>query len=241
MPRSLLQIRRSILLQQTTACLIWLVLVVKLAACLWLEANFTLWWPWNAFKSMLSPTSWMYTIGFALVQAPVLIVHCALVSPSETQPLQLPRKFARIKRFATLLILKWTPTSWLRALQLNQSSTASQRPEGVISLWNSIPHIHFQHALGRIRGWKQIIKALLFVLALAISAIFSTPLYQSARSSHAGQPLLAVTSFIGSKLQHWTCQMCLHPAGGLNDAIFGVIVALTFVIAFFARYSSHQS
>ena len=29
-------------------------------------------------------------------------------------------------------------------------------------------------------------------------------------------------------------------AGGLNDAIFGVIIAFTFVIAFFARYSLQQ-
>lgn len=235
MSRPLLQVRRSILLQRSAACLIWLVLVVKLAACLWLEAGFTLWWPWNALLSVFSPKSWMYTLAFTLVQAPVLIAHCALVAPSETQPLQLPNMIARIKRFTTLLFLKWTPTSWLRALQLNQNSTASQRPEGVIQLWDSVPHIRFQHALGRIRGWKRIIKALLLVLALASSAITSTRLYQSARSSHAGQPLLAVTSFICSKLQRWICQMCLHNAGGLNDAIFGVIIALTLVVAFFAR------
>ena len=204
MPRSLLQARRSILAQRSTACLIWLVLVVKLAACLWLEAGFTLWWPWNAFKSVFSPKGWMYTIAFASVQAPVLIAHCALVAPSETHPLQLLSEVARIKRFTTLLTLKWTPTSWLRALQLNQNTTASQRPEGVIRLWDKIPHIHLQHVLGRIRGWKQITKALLLVLALAISAILTTPLYQSARSSHTGQPLLAVTSFVCSKLQHWT-------------------------------------
>ena len=188
MPRSLPQVRRSILLQRSIACLIWLVLVVKLAACLWLEADFALWWPWNASKSMFSLKGWMYTIAFVSVQAPVLIAHCALVAPSETQPLQLPSEIARIKRFTTLLTVKWTPTSWLRALQLNQNTTASQKPEGVIWLWDSIPHIRLQHALGRIRGWKQITKALLLVLALAIGAILTTPLYQSVRRSHAGQP-----------------------------------------------------
>lgn len=201
MPRSLLQVRRSILLQRSAACLIWLVLVVKLAACLWLEAGFTFWWPWNAFKSMFSPQSWLYTIGFALVQALVLIAHCALVAPIETQPLQLPSEVARIKRFTTLLTLKWTPTSWLRALQLNQNTTAKQRLEGVSWLWDSIPHTRFQHALGRVRGWQQITKAILFVLALAVSALLTAPLYQFVRSSHAGQ-MLAVASFVCSKLQH---------------------------------------
>ena len=176
----------------------------------------------------------MYTFGLALLQVPVLIAHCALVAPNETRPLRLPTEVARIKRFATLLTLKWTPTSWLRALQLSQNSTASQRPEGVW-LWDSIPHIRFQHALGRTRGWKQVIKALLFVLALATSAILTIPLYQSVRSSHAGQ---AVNNSCGKLPLLQAAELenvCLQNAGGLNDAVFGVIIALTFVVAFFAR------
>lgn len=234
MPQTLLQVRRAILLQRSAACLIWLIAVVKPAACLWLEAGFTLWWPWNALKSVFSPKNWMYTFGLALLQVPVLIAHCALVAPNETRPLRLPTEVARIKRFATLLTLKWTPTSWLRALQLSQNSTASQRPEGVW-LWDSIPHIRFQHALGRTRGWKQVIKALLFVLALATSAILTIPLYQSVRSSHAGQ---AVNNSCGKLPLLQAAELenvCLQNAGGLNDAVFGVIIALTFVVAFFAR------
>ena len=187
MPQSLVSVRRSVLLQRWVACLIWLVLVVKLATSLWLEAGFTLWWPWNAVKSMFSPNSWMYTLGFALIQAPVLIAHCALITPTETQPLQLPSELARIKRSTTLLTLKWTPTSWLRALQLNQASAASQSPSG-FWLWDNVPRIRFQHVLGRTRGWKQITKALLLTLALATCAILTIPFYQFVRHSRAGQP-----------------------------------------------------
>lgn len=187
MPRSFVSLRRSVLLQRCTACLIWLVLAVKLAASLWLEASFALWWPWNAVTSLFSLKNWLYTIGLALLQAPILVAHSALVTPTETQPLQLPSGLSRIKRSSIILMLKWTPPSWLRGLHLNQSSAASQSPAG-LWLWSSIPHIRFQHALGRVRGWKQITKAILLVLALTVSATLTIPFYQFVRGSSAGEP-----------------------------------------------------
>ena len=187
MPQTLDSARRSLLLQRLTACLIWTLVVVKATACLWITSGLTLRRPWNTFKALFSPQHWAYTIGLTLLQAPVILAHSALISPVETQPLQLPGSAARLKRAATLLVLKWTPTSWLRALQANQQDAVQQRPVGLLRVWESIPHINFQHVLGRHRCWKQVIKALLFAFALVTSAVLSLPLLQSARSSRAGK------------------------------------------------------
>lgn len=186
MPQTLASVQRSVLLQRSAAGLIWLVLVVKLAASVWLTLGFTVRWPWFIVRAMFSPTHWMYSIGFALLQAPVLVAHCALVTSDETQPLQLPRNAARLKRFSVMFMLNWTPTSWLRALQLSQNKAASQRPDSLLRLWESTPRLNFSHALGRLRGWKRITKAVLLLLALIGSAVLSLPLYQAMRSSHTG-------------------------------------------------------
>ena len=186
MPQTLESVKRLVLLHRSAAGLIWLVLVVKFAASVWLTLAFNIWWPWHLVRAMFSPSHWMYTIGFALLQTPVLVAHCALVTPNETQPLQLPSSVAQFKRSSTLFMLNWTPISWLRALQLNQNKAAFQRPEGLLKLWDSTPRLNVSHVLGRLRGWKQISKALLLLLALVASAVLSLLLYQAMQSSHTG-------------------------------------------------------
>ena len=187
MPLTLSAVKQSLRLQRLAACTVWLLLVVKLAAVAWLELNLTLWLPWNVIKAVFSPTHWAYALLLAATQMPMVIVHSTLLLPLETEPLQLPADIAWFKRKSYQLLLKWTPTSWLRTRQGAASHTSDSEAITLLNaLWQMTGSLNIQFALGRAKSLSQLMKLLLLLASCTLSAVLTMPLFSILKTRSPG-------------------------------------------------------
>ncbi len=182
MPQTLAAVKRVIWLQRSGACAIWLLIVVKLAAVLWLEMKPDPWMGLNMIKAAFSPTHWMYAVALLLLQGPVAVAHSAVLFPLETEPLQLPNDLAQLKRAMFKVSIRITPTSWLRGRQ-----GASSNNLLLIELWNRHHSANAQHALGRILGsWRQTGKMVALLVTATLSAVITVHMFGYLKASSAG-------------------------------------------------------
>ena len=187
MPLTLDAVKQSLRLQRLAACTVWLVLVVKLAAVVWLELKLTFWLPWNVIKAVFSPTHLAYALLLTASQIPIVMVHSALLLPLETDPLQLPADVAWFKRKSYQLLLKCTPTSWLRRRQGAASYPSdSEIPRLLTSLWQMTSSLNIQFVLGRAKSWAQLAKLLLFLASCTLSAVITMPLFSILKTRSPG-------------------------------------------------------
>ncbi|KAL0042321.1 hypothetical protein WJX77_009031 [Trebouxia sp. C0004] len=159
--------------------------------------------------SVFRPSHWMSTLALVTLQAPVVVTQSALLLPVEAEPLQLPSDVAAVKRTVTQLLLRWTPTSCLRARQGASSSTLDSKGLNLLfKLWQGSPIPNLQQVVGRLASCWHGVKMSMLLIVCAFSAI--------------------LTSLLLSYLK-------TNSTGSLNDAIFGGILAITFCSTALAR------
>lgn len=188
MPQTLTAVKHSLRLQRSTACLIWLLIVVKVAAVLWLELRPTLWLFWNVTKAIFSPRHWMYTLVLVSFQGPVVIAHSAVLLPLELEPLQLPSDVAKVKRTITQLALRWTPTPCLRTRQGASSNIPdSQGVKLLIKLLSMGCNLNLQHTIGRMASWRQSAKLVMLLMSCTLSALCTIWLFSYLKTHSPGK------------------------------------------------------
>lgn len=189
MPHNLAAVKRSIWLQRLGACLIWTLLIGKVAAVLWLETNASLWFPWGIIKAFVRPTHWLSTLAMITLQAPVIAVQSALVLPIEKEPMQLPSDVVAVERAVTQLLLRWIPTCLLRSRQGAASSAPNSKG---VTLWAKIwqnspsPIPNVQQAMGRVGTWWQTTELLLLLLSCTFNAVLTLHLFSYLRTNSRG-------------------------------------------------------
>ena len=188
MAHALAAVKRSVWLQRSGACLIWTLLIGKVAAVLWLETKVSLWFPWNIIKAFFRPTHWLSTLAMITLQAPVVATQSAVVLAIEKEPLQLPSDIAAVERAVTQLLLRWTPTSLLRSRQGAASSKPNSQGLKILAkIWQSSPIPNCQQAMGRVGSWWQTTKLLLLLLSCTSSAVLTLHLFSYLRTNSTGK------------------------------------------------------
>ncbi len=187
MSQTLAAAKRSLWLQRSGACLIWLTIICKIAAILWLEANFSRWFWLDMIASVFWPSHWMSTLALVTLQAPVVVTQSALLLPIETEPLQLPSDLAAVKGTVTQLLLRWTPTSCLRARQGASSSIPDSKGLDLLfKLWQGGPIPNLQQALGRLSTCWQGVKMSMLLVICTFGAILTSQLFSYLKTNSTG-------------------------------------------------------
>ena len=182
--------KRTVRLQRLGVYLMWLIILVKLYATLWLELRLTIWYPWNVFKALFQPRHWLHTLGFIALQAPIAVLHSTLVLTNEPPPLALPRGISEacsrlqtifVKRMPLSLIqLFWTPAAQQVHIQV---------PSILQRVWHTRPHFSQPHVSNTFSSWQQAMKVLLLVAAITFSGINFIPLFDYLYSDGRGESL----------------------------------------------------
>ena len=187
MSQTLAAAKRSLWLQRTGAILIWLTIICKIAAILWLEAKFSRWCWLDMIMSVFWPSHWMSTLALVMLQAPVVVTQSALLLPVDAEPLQLPSDVAAVKRTVIQLLLRWTPTSCLRARQGASSSKPDSKGLNLLfKLWQGGPIPNLQQALGRLRSCWQSVKMSMLLITCTFSAILTSQLFSYLETNSTG-------------------------------------------------------
>jgi len=137
--------------------------------------------------SVFWPSHWMSTLALVMLQAPVVVTQSALFLPIETEPLQLPSDVAAVKRTVTQLLLRWTPTSCLRARQGASSSMPDSKGLNLLfKLWQGGPIPNLQQALGRLSTCWQGVKMSTLLVICTFSAILTSQLFSYLQTNSTG-------------------------------------------------------
>lgn len=187
MSQTLAAAKRSLWLQRSGACLIWLTIICKIAAIVWLEAKSSRWCWLDMIMSVFWPSHWMSTLALVTLQAPVVVTQSALLLPVEAEPLQLPSDVAAVKRTVIQLLLRWTPTSCLRARQGASSSIPDSKGLNLLfKLWQGGPIPNLQQALGRLGSCWQGVKMSMLLVICTFSAILTSQLFSYLKTNSTG-------------------------------------------------------
>lgn len=183
-------LKRTVRLQRLGVYLMWLIILVKLYATLWLELRLTIWYPYNVFKALFRPRHWLHTLGLIALQAPIAAVHSNLVLNNEPPPLALPRGISDACSRLQTFFVKWMP---LALIQLVWTPTAQQVhiqvPSMLQHVWQTRPHFSQPHVSNTFRSWHQVMKVLLLVAAITFSGVNFIPLFDYLHSDGRGEPL----------------------------------------------------
>ena len=187
MSQTLAAAKRSLWLQRSGACLIWLTIICKIAAILWLETKLSRWIWLNMITSVFWPSHWMSTLALVTLQAPVVVAQSALLLPIETEPLQLPSDIAAVKYTVTQLLLRCTPTSCLRGRQGASSSIPDAKGLNLLfKLWQGGPIPNLPQTLGRLGTYWQGVKMLMLLVGCTFSAILTSQLFSYLKTNSTG-------------------------------------------------------
>lgn len=232
-------LKRSLRLQRLSVYLLWLVIVVKACATLWLELSLTIWYPWNVIKALFCARHWLYTLGFFALQAPVASLHSTLVIVNETPPLSLPRDILEACSSLKTLAIKWMPLGLLQVLFTSPTEEVHvQVPSMLWQVWQTRPQLDIGHMFTVANSWQQVIKMVLLVAATILSGINFIPMFDYLYSNGRGEAKLSCAAAAAQLLSSkpLLMQIDLVASGGLNDVVFGFILAAISVLAMFGRY-----
>ena len=231
-------LKRSLRLQRLSVYLMWLIIVVKASATLWLELSLTIWYPWNVIKALFRPRHWLYTLGFFALQAPVASLHSTLVIVNETPPLSLPQAISEACSSLKTLAIKWMPLGLLQALFTSPTQEVHvQVPSMLWRVWLTRPQLDIGHMFTVANSWQQVIKMVLLVATTILSGVNFIPMFDYLYSNGRGEARLSCAAAAAQLLSSAAdAKIDLVASGGLNDVVFGFILAAISVLAMFGRY-----
>ena len=229
--------KRSLRLQRLSIYLMWLIIIVKLCATTWLELRLTVWYPWNVIKAVFRVRHWLYTLGFFALQAPVTMLHSTVVLVHEPPPLCLPRDISEACSSLKMFAIKWVPLGLLQVVFTSPSKEVHiEVPSMLRRAYQTRPNLDIGRMFSIADSWQQVMKMVLLIATTILSGVNFVPLFDYLYSNGQGEAMLSYVAATSHPLPRLLSLTQVTLPGGLNDVVFGFILATISVLAMFGRY-----